>query len=65
MKYIPCGICNCDDCKKGTYREGSWFCPAWNKQICEVCCYYDMDSIEYKDIRDKCKSLKCNYYPSI
>ena len=60
-KYIPCEVCNCEDCKKGIHRSGSWFCPALKKQICEVCCYYDMDAIEYKNVRKLCKKLKCQH----
>ena len=60
--YKSCELCDCGDCKEGTYREGSWFCPVLQKQICDVCCYYDMDAIEYKDIRIKCKSIRCKHY---
>ena len=61
-KYIACQVCDCDDCKFGTHRKGSWFCPVLKKQICDVCCYYDMDAIENCGIRKKCKKIKCKYY---
>jgi hypothetical protein len=60
-KYKACEICNCEDCKIGTYRNGSWYCPALSKQICDICCYYDMDGIEYINIRELCKKLKCQH----
>lgn len=59
--YNFCEVCDCDDCKKGTYRYGSWHCPVLNKQICDVCCYYDTDAIEYNNIRKQCKEINCEY----
>jgi hypothetical protein len=59
--YIACEICDCGDCKTGTNRKGSWFCPVLKKQICDVCCFYDMDAMEYKQVRLKCKSLRCSH----
>lgn len=39
-----------------------WHCPMLDGQICNVCCYYDMDL----DIRGRwpkiCKNLNCNHY---
>ena len=65
-KYKPCEVCDCEDCKKGTYRHGSWLCPVLNMQICEVCCCYDMDAIDvwvqgkkYKNFRNKCDEVGC------
>ena len=58
-KYIPCEVCKCEDCKTGKHRNGSWYCPVLKQQICEVCCYYDMDSIGEKKTRILCKEIKC------
>jgi hypothetical protein len=60
--YKSCEVCNCGDCKNGNYRLYSWFCPVLRKQICDVCCYYDIDDYDGESIRMKCKSLKCEYY---
>lgn len=54
-KYKPCEVCKCGDCEIGAYREGSWWCPFFKKQICSICCQYDMTA------REKCKSLRCEH----
>jgi hypothetical protein len=56
--YKPCEVCKCGDCKSGTYRIDSWICPLFNKQICDICCYYDTQPLN----KLKCQSLKCKYY---
>jgi len=60
--YKSCEFCNCEDCKTGKYRQDSWFCPVLKIQICDICCCYDMDSIEYSNIRKACKKMKCENY---
>lgn len=60
-KYIPCEVCYCDDCRTGLHRLGSWYCPVLKKQICEICCYYDMDAIGERQTRIHCKEIKCLY----
>jgi hypothetical protein len=60
--YKSCEVCNCVDCKKGTYRIGSWYCSVLKKQICDICCYYDKVDIKGQDLTLKCKSLKCKHY---
>jgi len=60
-KYKACEFCECGDCKDGSYRSGSWYCPALKKQICEICCYFDMEAIEYIKVRKLCKKLKCKH----
>ena len=60
--YKSCEVCNCGDCRTGNYRDGSWFCPALQKQICDICCWYDSKDVEGIDLSTKCKSLRCNYY---
>jgi hypothetical protein len=52
-KYKPCGVCTCEDCKDGTYRIGSWYCPYYKLQICDICC--DMQDHE------QCKKIKCKH----
>jgi len=64
-KYIPCQICKCKDCLKGTYRINSWFCPILKKQICDICCHFDMDAIEYKKIRKQCIKTNCKHYAEL
>ena len=62
-KYKPCEVCECGDCRTGKYREeGSWMCPVLKKQICSVCCYFDMDSVENTETRKQCKKIKCEHY---
>lgn len=60
-KYIPCEVCLCIDCREGSYRDGSWFCPVLRKQICEVCCYYDSKDPTW-EIEKKCQSIRCKHY---
>ena len=60
--YKPCEICECGDCRDGSYRNDSWFCPVLQKQICDVCCYYDMRDPYFGDIAMKCKSMRCKHY---
>jgi len=61
-KYKSCEVCDCEDCKKGTYRDESWFCPVLKKIICDVCCYYDSKDLKGIDLSIKCKSVRCQYY---
>jgi hypothetical protein len=60
-KYKPCEVCRCEECQTGEYREGSWFCPIQQKQICEVCCHFDSKDEGGEDLSIKCKSLKCKH----
>jgi hypothetical protein len=59
--YKACEVCSCQDCKSGKYRNGSWLCPVLRKQICEVCCKYDVGDNSGESFRMKCTSLKCEY----
>jgi len=58
-KYIPCEECDCEDCKTGKYRNGSWYCPLLKKQVCEVCCHYDIQGEE------DCSKIKCKHKVSL
>jgi len=63
--YTACEVCDCDDCKKGTNRSSSWHCQAFNKQICDVCCTYDLQDAVYAEIRSKCRKVKCVHFKEI
>jgi hypothetical protein len=63
--YKSCEICECEDCRKGTYRNDSWLCPIFNKQICDVCCYYDSKDVKGTDLSTRCKSLRCKHYKEV
>jgi hypothetical protein len=56
--YIPCEVCKCEDCYKGTHRSGSWYCPVLEKQICDVCCHYDTKS----ELGLDCLFILCEHY---
>ena len=62
--YKPCEVCPCADCKKGDYRHGSWLCPIFNKQICDICCIYDTKDPNL-NLVIKCKSLRCKHYKEV
>ena len=55
-KYKPCKVCPCGDCKDGTYRIGTWYCPIYKLQICDICCHYDMQD------HAQCKKIKCKHW---
>jgi len=64
-----CECCTCTECKQGIHRDGHWYCPVFNCQICDVCCYYDMDGMPttvkgctYNDVRKYCKKSGCPVY---
>ena len=68
VQYKACEICTCDDCKTGKYREASWHCTAFNCQICDCCCKYDMNAEQMtingktvKHPRKKCMKVKCKH----
>jgi len=63
--YKACQVCDCEDCTKGTNRDASWYCPVFKKQICDVCCIYDLQDAVYAEIRAKCRKAKCIHFKEI
>lgn len=56
-EYKTCKVCNCSDCKIGTFDRESWYCPILKKQTCDICC---LDTI--LELKLKCQSIKCIHY---
>lgn len=57
-----CWWCRCskeDD--KEISADHHWICPITDKYICEICCWYDMDSVESEHCRKKF-CIKCEQY---
>ena len=58
-KIYPCELCDCYD------HDNYWMCPVLKKQICDVCCLYDVDAgdvkFKGKQMRYWCKKEKCKH----